>query len=59
MQITLLPHEEVYGRKLCADSYNLDATIKRSDAPRATVPEENGLSSLIFSMVMNKQFEVL
>ena len=28
-----------------ADSYNLDATIKRSDAPRATVPEENGLSS--------------
>lgn len=26
-------------------SYNLDATIKRSDAPRATVPEENGLSS--------------
>lgn len=28
-----------------ADSYNLDATIKRSDTPRATVPEENGLSS--------------
>lgn len=28
-----------------ADSYNLDATIKRSDAPKATVPGENGLSS--------------
>lgn len=28
-----------------ADSYNLDVTIKRSDAPRATVPEENGRAS--------------
>lgn len=28
-----------------ADSYNLDATINRSDTPRATVPEEHGLSS--------------
>ena len=28
-----------------ADSYNLDATINKSNTPRATVPEENGLSS--------------
>ena len=28
-----------------ADSYNLDATIRRSDTPRATVPEKNSLAS--------------
>lgn len=35
----------VMAENFVADSYNLDVTIKRSDAPRATVPEENGRAS--------------